>query len=149
MAASRLARVREWLRANPCAAVGEPEFERIGAELEIPEEALRKLLRECAVPLAPLVEGVRQDTWEHLGRTLIALQREYETGDQKRRQQCRRLVITAKDHAQFAARRKPGKHEVVECLRVWLENPPVFESWWRLTSRTRENTDTAGNRAGG
>jgi len=104
----------------------------MAAELAIPESALRKLVREADVLLAPMVEGVRQDTWENLGRTLVALQHVYEAADADARRRCRALVITAKDHGQLAARRNPEKREMVGCIRVWLENPPVFEEWWKL-----------------
>jgi len=64
--------VRDWIARAGVKRIGDVEFERLRSELaDIPEAALRKLLRETAVPLAPLVEGVRQDTFENLARTLI------------------------------------------------------------------------------
>lgn len=103
-------------------------------ELVIPEAALRRLLREVDVPMSPVVEGVRQDTFENLARTLSALQREYESGDRGRRAQCRNLVITAKDHARLASRKTAAAHkaEMVEWMLVWLENPPLFETWLKV-----------------
>ena len=133
MRPGRLARVRDWLNAAAVDSVDSAVFQRLQTEMsDIPEAALRKLLRECEVPLAPLVEGVRQDTFESLARTLIGLQHEYEGADAGTRRHIRALVITAKDHARLASRRKPEKAAMVEWMLVWLENPPVFETWYRL-----------------
>lgn len=76
-----------------------------------------------------MVEGVRQGDFAELERTLIALQREYEAaaGDRARQQQCRRLVIEAKEHASLQ-----GRGEMALWMRVWLENPPLFASWVSL-----------------
>ncbi|MCX6592001.1 MAG: hypothetical protein NTZ56_10785 [Acidobacteria bacterium] len=85
----------------------------------------RRLLRESGVPLAPLVEGVRQDTLDQLERTLLALLDEPEA---------RRLVIEAKDHARMAQRRAPTpeREEKLLWMTVWLENRPLFRDWLRL-----------------
>jgi len=98
---------------------------------------LRGLLRESGYPLAPLVEGVRQGTLDELERTLIALQREYEQAQAEANREaaslCRELVLEARTHAIFARRRgTAGKDEMIEWIRVWLENPPLFEAWVRL-----------------
>ena len=69
-------------------------------------------------------------------RTLIALQHEYETaiasGNVYRARHCKGTVMTAKHHAKLAARNRPEKTEMIEWMRVWLENPPVFDAWCRL-----------------
>jgi hypothetical protein len=146
----RLDRVRDWLSARGMERVGEIEFALMRSELsDIPEPALRKLLRETGVALAPVVEGVRQDTFDNLGRTLAGLQQAYQDGDAAVRRNVRAMVITAKDHAKLAARRKPEKIEMVEWMLVWLENPPVFETWLRLrlSARTPGNTDTGADPA--
>ncbi len=85
----------------------------------------RRLLRESGVPLAPLVEGVRQDTLDQLERTLLALLDEPEA---------RRLVMEAKDHARMAQRRAPTpeREEKLLWMTVWLENRPLFWDWLRL-----------------
>jgi hypothetical protein len=97
---------------------------------------LRKLLRACGVPLAPLVEGVRQDSLAELERTLLALEREYSSG---RHSECRALVIEAKNHARWALRspkltpeQKALREEMVLWMLTWLENPPAFPAWLRL-----------------
>lgn len=99
------------------------------------------MLRESGVPLAPMVEGVRQDSLEALDRTLLNLLDEYETArqarDRQRERDIRRLVILAKDHAKMAARRGEGgagrdKAEMVLRMLTWLENPGVFRQWIRL-----------------
>jgi hypothetical protein len=53
----------------------------------------------------------------------------------------RRLVITAKEHARFAARstrdeqKRVEKLEMAEWMLVWLENPQVFSEWAKLRRR--------------
>ncbi|MBL8217424.1 MAG: hypothetical protein JNK87_42275 [Bryobacterales bacterium] len=96
----------------------------------------RDLLRECGVPLAPLVEGVRQDTFANLERTLLLLWQEYAAADREGRRQCRALVIEAKDHARLAARnpkvsedKRQQKEEMLLWMLTWLENPGAFELW--------------------
>jgi hypothetical protein len=112
--------------------IGEAEFEALRQELApISEGYLRKLLRESGAPLAPMVAGVRQGNLDELESSLLALLDEYERGDAMRRSAVRRLVITAKDHARWAAKRA-DKEEVILWLLTWLENPPVFRDWVRL-----------------
>ncbi len=144
VASKQIDRVLKWIGTHMPEWIGEREFAEMSAELGIGERPLRKLLRETGVRLSPMVEGVRQDSFENLGRTLIALQDEYEGADAGVARAIRRLVITAKDHARLASRRKPEKAEMVEWMLVWLENPPVFDSWCRLrpSARTPGNTDT-------
>lgn len=103
------------------------------------------MLRQTGIPLAPMVEGVRQDSLESLDRTLLNLLDEYETaqqaGDSRRQHEIRRLVILAKDHAKMAARAAQGtrqrdKIEMVLRMLTWLENPGVFRQWIRLRNAT-------------
>jgi hypothetical protein len=96
----------------------------------------RDLLRESGVPLAPLVEGVRQDTLENLERTLLGLWQQYVQSDTDGKRQCRAIVVRAKDHARLAARnqklsedKRTLKEEMVLWLLTWLENPGAFELW--------------------
>lgn len=96
----------------------------------------RDLLRASGEPLDPLVEGVRQDDFHHLERTLLELAQVYSGADSIVRKQVRKLVIEAKDHAKLAARnpqvdeaRREEKTEMVLWLMTWLENPAVFELW--------------------
>lgn len=106
---------------------------------------LRRLLRQAGVPLAPLVEGVRQESFESLERTLLALHEEYmkarDAADRQRQRQCRQLVIEAKDHARWALRRakddqqKRQREEMIQWMLVWLENPEIFPQWLRLRKR--------------
>lgn len=95
------------------------------------------------MPLAPLVEGVRQDSCAELERTLLAIDREHaaaaEAGEQSRARACRRAVIEAKDHARLALRnpkthpeKAAGKEEMILWMLTWLENPGVFAAWLRL-----------------
>lgn len=114
----------------------------------IGESYLRRLLRESEVPLAPLVEGVRQDSFPQLERTLDAIGREYaeavSAGAAPRAQACRRAVITAKDHARLALRKLTGaergaREEMVLWMLTWLENPGIFPEWLILRKRARSD----------
>lgn len=104
---------------------------------------MRRLLRASGLPLTPLVEGVRQDSFEELERTLLALESEYSAavsaGQRERARACRRAVIQAKDHARLAARnpktdsvKAAQKGEMVLWMLTWLENPSVFAAWLAL-----------------
>jgi hypothetical protein len=123
-------------------AVGLPEWEAILRRF--PESTpgyLRRLLRDSGLPLAPLVEGVRQDSLDELERTLRALEVEYAAAGRAGQQSCRRLVIDAKDHARLALRRlAPGRaaerREMIEWMIVWLENPSAFPTWVHLRRRS-------------
>lgn len=92
------------------------------------------------------MEGVRQDSFQELGRTLLALAQEYQNaidaGDQERAGRCRSAVLTGKDHARLAARRpsassesKAQKEEMASWMLVWLENPAIFSAWLALRKR--------------
>lgn len=107
----------------------------------ISEGWARRVLRESGIPLAPMVEGVRQDSLEALDRTLLNLLGEYEAArqaaDRERARSVRRLVILAKDHARLSARaaegrRKRDKEEMVLRMLTWLENPGIFRQWIQL-----------------
>jgi hypothetical protein len=133
--------VRRWVR------ISEADFaELLGALAPVSEAHLRRLLRETGIPLAPLVGGIRQDSFENLERTLVEMEREYAaavaSGDAARARACRRAVIAAKDHARFALRRpslteeqRAAKREMVLWLLTWLENPGVFAPWVELRKR--------------
>src|ERR1700689_3903866 len=122
-----------WLGEHHPAQIGEAEFAMLRADLApVSESYLRKLLRECGVPLDPMVEGVRQATFAELEASLLRLLAEYESSDPLRRMAVRRLVITAKEHARLAARiprKRLDKEEMILWLTTWLENPPVFREW--------------------
>ena len=106
----------------------------------ISDNYLRRLLRESEIALTPLVEGVRQESFEALEASLLRLLAEYEHGDSQRRLAVRRLVIAARDHARWASRQaaKSAKKEEMSLWMVtWLENPPLFPGWVRLRSKVR------------
>jgi hypothetical protein len=125
-----------WLEEHHPARIGEAEFEALSRALApVSESYLRKLVRESGVPLVPMVEGVRQGTFNELEASLLRLQAEYERGDRARRAAVRRLVITSKDHARLAARnpaKRAEKEEMILWLLTWLENPPLFADWVRV-----------------
>ena len=127
------AELTRWLEEHHPAQVGETEFAALQAALApVSENYLRKLLRDCGVPLEPMVEGVRQATFPELESGLLRLLEEYQSSDPPRRMAVRRLVITAKEHARLAARnpdKRLDKEEMILWLTTWLENPPVFSEW--------------------
>jgi hypothetical protein len=107
------------------------DFAHLATSLEIPESRLRRLLREYAIPIHPLVEGVRQDTSANLTRTLRQLA--------EHPNEARPLVLEAKQHARFAQRRHPDdpwRAEILLHLQTWLENPSIYPTWSKL--RTKE-----------
>jgi len=130
------AELLRWLERERPARIGESEWAVLLAELSgISPRYLRRLLRESGWPLGPLVEGVRQETFEALESSLLNLLKEYESSDAARRQSIRRLVIEAKDHARFAARkpeRTLEKEEMALWMLTWLENPPLFPQWVQI-----------------
>jgi hypothetical protein len=125
-----------WLERNRPARIGEKEWAMLHVEIgPVSGSTLRRLLRESGVPLAPLVEGVRQETFEALESSLLSMLQEYEGGDAAYRTSIRRLVIEAKDHARWAARipeKRAAKQEMALWMLTWLENPPLFPQWVRL-----------------
>jgi len=128
--------LERWLTQRRPAYIGEAELEQVRTLLApVSTGYLRRLLRSTGVELAPMVEGVRQEDFDALERTLLALEDEYERADPRRKAALRRLVIEAKDHARFAAR-KPEKREEKEEMKLWmltwLENPPLFPQWVQL-----------------
>ncbi len=106
------------------------------------EKLRREALHECGLALDAMVEGVRQDDFESLERTLVALAGEYERGDARRRKSVRGAVITAKNHARFVAasqrvaeQKRAQKREMEVWIRTWLENPALFEMWVKLRKK--------------
>ncbi|MFB3778281.1 MAG: hypothetical protein ACE141_11740 [Bryobacteraceae bacterium] len=109
----------------------------------VSEAYLRELVRSSGVKLDPVVEGVRQGSFEELGRTLDALAREFQAavaaGDRRRAERCRGAVLTGKEHARLALRRVGSppetgtrKQEMISWMLVWLENPEIFPAWLAL-----------------
>jgi len=129
-----------WIERTLPDRVGEPEWDELNKLLApISESYLRRLLRESGIPLAPLVEGVRQESFDALETSLITLLAEYEQSDKSRKAIVRRLVIEAKDHARLASRHQEGnadkkaeKDEMALWMLTWLESPSVFPQWVAL-----------------
>src|SRR5216684_1403600 len=95
-----------WIERERPERIGELEWQRLLTDLApVSVGHLRKLLRECGTPLAPMIEGVRQQDFGALEASLRRLLEEYERGDTKRRAKVRRLVVEGKDHARWAARK--------------------------------------------
>ena len=128
MPSTKRAKLAEWIEREKPALIGPEAFARLQEALTpITESYLRKLLRESGVPLAPMVDGVRQSNLGALELSLLALLAEYESGDAAHKRAVRKLVITAKDHAKWT-----HKEENLLWLTTWLENPPLFAAWARL-----------------
>jgi len=127
--------------------VGETEWQQLRTLLApVSERYLRNLLRESGLRLEPLIEGIRQDSFENLERTLLAVGGELtaarQSDDRERERRCRRQVIIARDHAQLSLRSpsrlstaRSIKEEMIDWMRVWLENPEVFPLWLELRKR--------------
>jgi hypothetical protein len=128
----------EWLAVHRPAVIGVPERDSIRSVIApISDGYLRKLLRGSGCPLAPLVEGVRQEDLDALERSLLAMPRDNEG---------RKCVIEAKDHAKFALKTHPEKEEMILWMITWLENPEIFEQWVKLRrEKLRESPKTSGS----
>jgi hypothetical protein len=128
--------LRDWLERVRPARIGEREWAMLHVELApVSGSHLRRLLRESGVPLAPLVEGVRQETFDALESSLLSFLQEYERSDPAGRTSIRRVVIEAKEHARWAARnpeKRKDKEEMALWMLTWLENPPLFPQWVKL-----------------
>jgi hypothetical protein len=142
MKLNRRARLSAMIAGSGWTAIGEAEFEQLRAGLApVSDHELRRLLRESQLPLAPMVEGVRQNSLQDLEITLCELAQEYALGTPDRRQTIRTLVITACDHASLAARRSEmasEKTEMILWMKTWLENPEAFEAWVILRKKNLE-----------
>lgn len=135
-ARTKRADLQEWLHRQRPARIGEMEWAMLHVDLApISGSHLRRLLRESGVPLAPLVEGVRQESFDALESSLLNFLQEYERADVAGRTSVRRVVIEAKEHARWAARnpeKRAEKAEMALWMLTWLENPPLFPQWVRL-----------------
>ncbi len=132
--------------------IDEADFDRLREELApVSEGYLRELVRDSGLELDPVVEGIRQESFEELGRTLRALAGEYESalarGDRRRANRCREAVLTGKQHARLSARRagaspehRSRKEEMSDWMLVWLENPGIFPAWLNLREKTTGNS---------
>jgi len=151
---SRAARLAEAIATRGYERIGEEEWRQLVADLApAGEDVLRRLVRDCGLPLSPLVEGVRIASLAETERTAVALACEYEAatalGDVERARTCRRLVVLAKDRARLAARsardpeRRTEKEEIASWLLVWLETPAMFPAWVTLRKRARSRRDDA------
>lgn len=132
------------LLSNPIPVCVDPrQFDELAARLApISTSYLRHLLRDSGVLLDALVEGVRQDSLDHLARSLSALSHAYERNPQP----SRALVLEAKAHAKLALRRDPdpaARQAKIDWMLRWLENPPIFPLWVALQKRLTETPPAA------
>lgn len=115
-------------------SVTEERFAALREGFAVSASTLRRYLRDSGLSLAPLVEGVRQDSVEHLERTLTSLADLYP----QRPKPCRAAVLEAKRHAKFQKR-----EQVLLYLNTWLENPSVFPAWAVLLRKTKKGPDSS------
>lgn len=143
----KAARLRAWLDANKPERIGDAELALLASALApVSERYLRGLLRTSGAPLDPLIEGVVQEDFEALERTLRALETIYVSGDRDRSRRARAAVLTAKEHARFALRRLSAdpvraaeKTEALLWMQTWLENPPLFSAWVEVRKRASKS----------
>jgi hypothetical protein len=152
---SGAARLADAIARRGYTRVGEEEWQELLTDLApAAEEVLRRLLRDCGLPLSPMVEGIRIATIGETERTAVALAREYEAaivlGNRERARSCRRLVVLAKDRARLAAKsardpeRRKEKEEIAAWLLVWLGTPALFPAWVVLRKRASGQSGEAG-----
>ena len=123
---SKRTELARWLGELEPEVIGLPEWDVLRKALApISDGYLRRLLRASGIPLHPLVEGVRQEDFASLERTLLALLVED-------RKTARTLVIEAKDHARWASKKHPEKEEMILWMLTWLENPGIFPPWLEI-----------------
>jgi hypothetical protein len=138
-----------WLDDRP--RVGREDWAELLATVPAKASQIRRWCRESGRELDAFIEGVRQDSFAELQRTLTALEAAYQDADSTWRQEIRQLVIVAKEHARWAARRsldpphRREKEEMVQWMLVWLESPELFPTWSRLR-RAAQSTGEAGQR---
>lgn len=126
--------LRELLDRLPGARIDSALAAELKRKLDpVSDSYFRKLLRESGAALAPMVEGIRQDSFAAFERTFLALIDASATEAEKRRE-----VIRSRDHARLAARRTPSpeRDEMILWMTVWLENPPIFREWLALRKAT-------------
>jgi len=81
-----------WLEREKPESIGEREWDELRSLLSpVSESRLRHLLRESGLPLAPLIDGVRQDTLDTLEASLLKLLDEYEQSSRERQILVRRF----------------------------------------------------------
>lgn len=134
---SKKQRIREYLETRrPQAITGAVWEELLRAVGPVSESHLRDVLRATGLPVEQPWAGVRQGSFEDLEQSLLELGQVYAeavaSGRRDLARTCRRQVISAKDHARFAARKpekRAEKEEMVEWMLVWLGDPAVFPAW--------------------
>ncbi|MBI4893744.1 MAG: hypothetical protein HY821_24205 [Acidobacteria bacterium] len=132
--------ITAWVLRQGVQRIGPDLAARVAGEFpQVSQRTMRAALIECGLPMDPLVEGVRQDSLDHLARTLLRLGVVYEDGGPALRKTVRALVITARQHAELAARKKPKAEEIL-WIRTWLENPPLFAEWLELRLRAKQGS---------
>jgi hypothetical protein len=125
----RYAAARGWME------IGEQEWRELRTALP---GISPSTIRTCGLLVQAPWSGVAAHSIEDLDASLHEFTRVYESRPDLRRL-CREEVIAAKERARFAARNskldanKRGlKHEMLEWMLVWLDDPAVFPIWAQL-----------------
>ena len=131
----------EYLATHRISRIAETEWNELTRALApVSESYLRRILRETGIPFDQPYAGIRQESFEALEESLLAMLEVYSrakaAGDSALAQRCRRAVILAKDHARLAAKAGKGreqiKEEMIRWMLIWLESPEVFPAWVKL-----------------
>lgn len=133
------------IRKYAAAATGRGRLPSAGYVLDILLSTALPVDRELGGFPADLRGRVRTASLHDAARSLAEMAHEYEeAADPVRAADVRRAVMHTKKHVSLALAGNIGdakravKQEVLLWLRVWLENPEVFEVWHALRSRESE-----------
>jgi hypothetical protein len=153
---SKHARLESYLAARRPDCIDESIWEELRKHLApVSDGYLRQLLKAAGLPMAPVVEGVRQDSLDEAARTLIGLAHLYALSDAAGRKRVRAVVITSKDRIRWALKRLAGarnqdtersalKEEILLWTVTWLENPEIFEVWLTLRRAVAPHAEPIG-----
>lgn len=112
----------------------------------ISPSTIRIALKSAGIAVAQPWAGIEQHTFDELERSLLDMASAY-LANAELRQQCRNVVIEAKDRARWTSKSprvdeetRTRKAEMVEWMLVWLADPAMFETWAALRKQARETT---------
>jgi hypothetical protein len=112
--------------------IGEAEWREISACIP---GISASLVEAAGLTVEQPWRGVRQHSFDELEQSLVELAQIYAARPELARF-IRTQVITAKDHAKWAARsprveeaKRQAKAEMAEWMLVWLDDPSMFAAW--------------------
>ncbi len=133
---SKKAAVAQYVSQQNWRGIGRAEWEQLRGEFpDISETTVRGALAELGIPVDQPFAGVATKTFAELETSLIAMAQAYP----ENRNECRALVIAAKDRCRFATlnqkttpEKRAVKQEMAEWMLVWLGDPAMFAAWVAL-----------------